>query len=256
MSKEAEIDISANPPGLVSDPEKAWNEKSVPEDFREANFMTRNGLNLESFSRQAPLAHDHNWRLYRRRFFVGSGSALTRGGSGSVLICFLVAGVMIFNVVHALGELAVMYPVSGGFYTYSTRFIDPSWGFAMGWNYVFMWLSVLPLELTVCSFTVQYWNKDISPAVWISVFWGVIIIVNIFGTLGYAEEELWSSCFKLAAVVIFMIVAVVLICGGGPKEAVFSFAGTELVGLAAAESNNPAKALPGAIKQVFWRITV
>lgn len=46
-------------------------------------------------------------------------------------------GVMLFNVVYALGELAVMYPVSGGFYTYSVRFIDPSWGFAMGWNYVF-----------------------------------------------------------------------------------------------------------------------
>jgi yeast amino acid transporter len=69
-------------------------------------------------------------------FFVGSGSALTRGGPGSVFICFLIAGIMIFNVVYALGELAVMYPVSGGFYTYSVRFIDPSWGFAMGWNYV------------------------------------------------------------------------------------------------------------------------
>jgi amino acid permease len=69
-------------------------------------------------------------------FFVGSGSALTRGGPGSVLICFLITGVMIFNVVYALGELAVMYPVSGGFYTYSMRFVDPSWGFAMGWNYV------------------------------------------------------------------------------------------------------------------------
>jgi amino acid transporter len=69
-------------------------------------------------------------------FFVGSGGALTKGGPGAVFICFSIAGIMIFNVVHALGELAVMYPVSGGFYTYSTRFIDPSWGFAMGWNYV------------------------------------------------------------------------------------------------------------------------
>jgi hypothetical protein len=69
-------------------------------------------------------------------FFVGSGNALTKGGPASVLICFLISGVMIFNVVYALGELAVMYPVSGGFYTYSIRFIDPSWGFAMGWNYV------------------------------------------------------------------------------------------------------------------------
>ena len=141
--------------------------------------------------------------------------------------------------------------------------------------------------MTVCSFTVQYWNKDISPAVWITVFWVVIIVVNIFGTLGYAEEEFWSSCFKLAAIIIFMIVAVILVCGGGPSDgkyssywgdrlwydpgafqngfrgfcsvfvtAAFSFAGTELVGLAAAESANPAKALPGAIKQVFWRITL
>ena len=235
-------------------------------------------------------------------FFVGSGSALTSGGPGSLFICFLITGVMIFNVVYALGELAVMYPVSGGFYTYSVRFIDPSWGFAMGWNYVsgfsylqshanacqvLQWAIVLPLELTVCSFTVQYWNKDISVAVWITIFWVFIIIVNVFGTLGYAEEEFVSSCFKLAATVIFMIVAVVLICGGGPSgglydeywgarlwydpgafqngfrgfcsvfvTAAFAFAGTELVGLAAAESENPTAALPSAIKQVFWRITL
>lgn len=70
-------------------------------------------------------------------FFVGSGSAFVKGGPGSVLIDFAIIGIMMFNVVYALGELAVMYPVSGGFYTYSVRFIDPSWGFAMGWNYVF-----------------------------------------------------------------------------------------------------------------------
>lgn len=81
-------------------------------------------------------------------FFVGSGSAFTRGGPASVLICFSIMGVMIFNVVYALGELAVMYPVSGGFYTYSIRFIDPSWGFAMGWNYVSVAVSVSKPQLT------------------------------------------------------------------------------------------------------------
>ena len=79
-----------------------------------------------------------------------------------MLIDFLIIGVMMFNVVYALGELAVMYPVSGGFYTYSARFIDPTWGFAMGWNYVMQWAAVLPLELTVCSMTVAYWNSDIN----------------------------------------------------------------------------------------------
>lgn len=194
---------------------------------------------------------------------------------------------MMFNTVYALGELGVLYPVSGGFYTYSSRFIDPSWGFAMGWNYTLQWAVVLPLELTVCGLTVGYWNPDISVAVWISVFLVLIIIINLFGTLGYAEEEFWASAFKLTATVIFIIIAFVLVLGGGPKDglynhywgarnwydptpfkngfrgfcsvfvtAAFSFSGTELVGLAAAEARNPVKALPGAIKQVFWRITV
>lgn len=180
-----------------------------------------------------------------------------------------------------------MYPVSGGFYTYSARFIDPSWGFAMGWNYVFQWAIVLPLELTVCGLTIQYWNEDISVGVWIAVFLAAIIIINLFGALGYAEEEFVSSVFKLLATVIFMIIAFVLVLGGGPSSgryneywgarywydpgafkngfkgfcavfvtAAFSFSGTELVGLAAAEAKNPVKSLPSAIKQVFWRITI
>ncbi|KAJ9657499.1 Amino-acid permease inda1 [Neophaeococcomyces mojaviensis] len=287
---------------------------------REDDFRTRNGLNLRSFTRRPEGAAGLSEldRSMKGRhlnmiaiggsigagFFVGSGSALTTGGPASLLICFLIIGVMIFNVVYALGELAVMYPVSGGFYTYSIRFIDPSWGFAMGWNYVsprtsrmlarfahimqvLQWVIVLPLELTVVSFTVQYWNKDISVAVWITIFWVFIIFVNVFGTLGYAEEEFWASSFKLIATVIFMIVAIVLICGGGPASgkygeywgarlwydpgafqngfkgfcgvfvtAAFAFSGTELVGLAAAEAANPSKALPSAIKQVFWRITL
>lgn len=152
---------------------------------------------------------------------------------------------------------------------------------------VIQWIIVLPLELTVVSFTVAYWNKDISVAVWITIFWVFIIFVNVFGTLGYAEEEFVSAIFKLGATVVFMFIAVVLVCGGGPDNgiyneywgarlwydpgafqngfrgfcsvfvtAAFAFAGTELVGLAAAEAKNPAKALPGAIKQVFWRITL
>ncbi|PTU24119.1 hypothetical protein P175DRAFT_020638 [Aspergillus ochraceoroseus IBT 24754] len=180
-----------------------------------------------------------------------------------------------------------MYPVSGGFYTYSARFIDPSWGFAMGWNYVFQWAIVVPLELTVAGLTINYWHVDVSVGVWITVFLVAIIVINIFGSLGYAEEEFWSSMLKLGAIVVFMIIALVLVCGGGPKghlydeywgarnwynpgafrngfkgfcavfvTAAFSFSGTELVGLAAAESKTPTKSLPGAVKQVFWRITL
>lgn len=123
---------------------------------------------------------------------------------------------MIYNVVYALGELAIMYPISGGFYTYSTRFIDPSWGFAMGWNYVFQWAIVLPLELVVAGLTIEWWGiKDVSISVWITIFLVAIILVNIFGVLGYGEEEFWSSILKLAAIVIFIIIGIVLVCGGG-----------------------------------------
>lgn len=267
------------------------------------DFWTRNGLNLRSFQKRhygAGVVNSLDQTMKTRHLhmiaiggsigaglFVGSGGALRNGGPASLLIDFAIVGIMMFNVVYALGELAVMYPISGGFYTYSTRFIDPSWGFAMGWNYVMQWAIVLPLELTVCGFTVQYWNRDISIAVWISVFYVAIIIINIFGTLGYAEEEFWSSCLKLSAIVIFMFLALVMVLGGGPEgsrydhyqgaytwydpgafangfrgfctvfvTAAFSFSGTELVGLAAAEAKNPLRSLPGAIKQVFWRITL
>lgn len=54
-----------------------------------------------------------------------------------------------FNVVYALGEMAMLYPISGGFYTYSVRFIDPSWGFAMGWNYVFQWVCYAGTAMTI-----------------------------------------------------------------------------------------------------------
>ncbi|KAL7907150.1 amino acid permease domain-containing protein [Trichoderma velutinum] len=270
--------------------------------YDDEDFWTRNGLNAKSFQKKHyGLGLVELDRAMKTRhlqmiaiggsigagFFVGSGGALAKGGPASVLICFLVVGFMVFNVVFALGELAIMYPVSGGFYTYATRFIDPAFGFAVGWNYFFLWFVVLPLELTVCSLVIQYWNQDISVGVWITIFWVAIILINIFGSIGYAEEEFWSSVIKLAATIVFMIICFVLVLGGGPSSgkyseyvgahywhdpgafrngfrgfcsvfvtAAFSFTGTELVGLAAAESRNPVKSLPSSIKQVFWRITL
>lgn len=124
----------------------APHRKNVAEEIANEPLMTRLGLTLDSFK---PRAYGHGIveldRSMKTRhlhmiaiggsigagFFVGSGSALSTGGPGSLLIDFLIIGIMMFNVVYALGEMAVMYPVSGGFYTYSTRFIDPSWGFAM-----------------------------------------------------------------------------------------------------------------------------
>lgn len=215
--------------------------------------------------------------------FIGSGNILRDAGPASVLIGFSVVGTLIFATIQALGELAIVFPVAGAFVTYNTRFIDPSWGFAMAWNYALQWLVTMPLELLAAAITVQYWDDQTNPAAFCAIFYVLIVAINLFGVKGYGEAEFVFSILKILAIVGFIILGIVVICGGGPQggyiggkywhdpgafnngfkglcavfvTAVFSFAGTELVGLAAAESANPRKSMPKAIKQVFWRITL
>lgn len=213
--------------------------------------------------------------------FIGSGGALYNGGPASLIIGYLVIGVMLLFTMQALGEMAVLYPVNGAFYTYVVRFIDPSWGFAIGWEYAIGWLTVLPFELIAASSTIRFWRTDIDSAVWITVFLVVLILIQIFGVRGYGEVEFVLSIIKIAACIGFIILGIIINVGGvgdkgylGAKYwhdpgafqhgfngfagvfviAAFSFGGTELVGLAAAESANPRKAIPLAAKQVFFRI--
>ena len=153
----------------------------------------------------------------------------------------------------------------------------------MGWNYALGWLVILPLELTACGITIQYWTSKINVAVFITIFLFVIIFINLCGVRGYGEAEVLFSTIKLIAVFGFMIVSIVIDCGGAPVggylgfktwsdpgafangfkgvcsvfvTAGFAFSGTELVGLAAAECEDPKKTMPRATKQVFWRITL
>ncbi len=260
------------------------------ESFRQANSDNLKGDVSDHLQKQLKPRHVHMIAIggaVGTGLFVGTGGALASGGPGSVLLCFLVVGAMLFNVLYALGELSVMYPVVGGTYIYSSRFIDSAWGFAAGWNYMILWIMVLPLELTAAGLTMSYWDLDISVGVWITVFYFLIIFFSTFGVWMYGEEEFWASIFKIAAVVVFIITGVVLNCGGGPRgspydsyvggrywrepgafvngfqglssvfaTAAFSFAGSELVGLAAAETPNPRETIPRAIKQVFWRICI
>ncbi|THW72925.1 amino acid permease [Aureobasidium pullulans] len=213
--------------------------------------------------------------------FVGSGSALANGGPASLLIAYGIIGIMLYCTVHALGEMAVLFPVAGSFSAYSTRFLDPAWGFAMGWNYALQWLVVLPLEIVAATLTIEFWNDSINPNAWVAIFLFVIIGINLFGVKGYGEAEFLFSIIKVIAVIGFIILGIILDVGGGPDgdyiggrnwrdpgafnhgfkglcsvfvTAAFAFAGTELVGLAAAETENPRKSLPTAVKQVFWRI--
>lgn len=136
--------------------------------------------------------------------FVGSGSVLATGGPASVLIAYGLIGIMLYCTVHALGEMAVIFPVAGSFSQFSTRFLDPSWGFAMGWNYPLQWLIVLPLEIVAASITIDYWNPGVSNAAWVAIFWTMIVLINMFGVKGYGEAEFVFALIKVTAVIGFM----------------------------------------------------
>jgi amino acid transporter len=215
--------------------------------------------------------------------FIGSGRALATGGPGAVLLDFGLIGIMLFCTVNALGELATLFPVQGSFSIFSTRFIDPAWGFAMGWNYAMQWLTVFPFELVAAGLTVRFWNPNLHGAIFISIFWVAIVGINLCGVRGYGEAEFIFSIIKVTAVIGFIILGIVIDLGGAPNgvvygtkywhnpgsfnngfkgvcsvfvTAAFAFAGTELAGLAAAETENPRKTLPRATKQVTWRIII
>lgn len=196
-------------------------------------------------------------------------------------IAWVVVGTFLFAVIHALGELAVAYPVPGAFSAYATKFIDPSWGFAIGWNYVFLWLVVLPLEIIAAALTINFWDDTINSVAWVIIFYVLIMGINLFGVKGYGEAEFLFSLIKVVAICGFLILGIVLVCGGGPSGgfvggeyyrdpgpftngfkgfctvlvvASYALGGSELIGVTAAESENPRKTLPSAIKQVFWRL--
>lgn len=214
---------------------------------------------------------------------VVSGQALASGGPGSVLLGWAFVSSFLYCVMQSLSELSATFAVSGSFFTYATRFVDPSFGFAAGLNYSLFWLVVLPLELVAASLTINFWQSDINNVVWVTIFYVLIIGLNLCGTAGFAHTELFAAVIKILGIVGFDILAIILICGGGHQgyiggkywhnpgtfnngfkgfttvliTATYSLAGTELVGLTVVESaSNPRIALPRAIKQVFYRIII
>ncbi|KAH6971335.1 amino acid permease/ SLC12A domain-containing protein [Ilyonectria destructans] len=223
--------------------------------------------------------------------FVVSGSSLYKGGPAGVLLSYLFIGALQYCTMQSLCELCILFPVAGSFSAFSTRFLDPSWGFAMGWKltlspklcYCFQWLLALPLELIAAARIITYWNEHLSKAIFITIFLLAIIAINLFGVKAYGEAEFIFSIIKIIAIIGFILLGIVINIGGRPESgyiggqywrdpgpfnnglkgfssclvtSAFSFAGTELIGLAAAEAANPRKSFPLAIKQVFWRIAI
>ncbi|MBB2480455.1 amino acid permease [Bacillus sp. APMAM] len=213
--------------------------------------------------------------------FLGSGAAIHTAGPGGALLAYSLVGAMVFFVMTSLGEMAAFMPTSGAFSTYGTKFIDPAFGFALGWTYWFNWAMTIAAELTASTMIMKFWFPNSPSLLWSLSFLLLIFLLNYLSVKGYGEGEYWFSFIKVSAVVIFIIVGVLMIFGimGGEVigfknftvdkapfpggflgvfivfiAAGFSFQGTEIVGVAAGESEDPAKNVPKAIKSVFWRI--
>ncbi|KAL8999527.1 MAG: hypothetical protein Q9169_001615 [Polycauliona sp. 2 TL-2023] len=214
--------------------------------------------------------------------FVGSSNALHIAGPAGILISFSLVGVIVFFVMQSLGELATLIPVTGSFTDYASRFVDDSLSFALGWAYWYLWVTVLANEYNAISLVVMYWTEVVPQWGWILIFWVFFMGLSLAGILVYGEIEFWLSLIKVISITIFFIVAIFISSGViGPQKIGFKYwddpgafadsingvanifviagtlyAGTEMVGITAGEADNPAKAVPRAIKQVFWRILI
>ncbi|KAL8978892.1 MAG: hypothetical protein Q9177_006282 [Variospora cf. flavescens] len=218
--------------------------------------------------------------------FVGSGNALHLAGPAGILISFSLVGIIVFFVMQSLGEVATLIPVSGSFTEYASRFVDDSVSFALGWAYWYLWVTVLANEYNAISLVVRYWaGAQVVPQwAWILIFWVIFISFSMLGILAFGEVEFWLSLIriKVLAILIFFIVSIFISAGViGPQTIGFKYwndpgafadsingvartfviagtlyAGTEMVGITAGEASNPRRAVPRAIKQVFWRILI
>lgn len=215
--------------------------------------------------------------------FLASGTAISTAGPGGALIAYAAVGIMVYFLMTSLGELATFMPDSGSFNTYAARFVDPALGFAMGWNFWYNWAVTIAAELAAATVLIKYWFPDSSSMLWSLLFLVLIFALNVLSVKGYGESEYWFAIIKVATVIIFLAVGVLMIFGIMGGEAVgfsnftigdapihggffavlgvfmaagFSFQGTELIGVAAGESENPRENVPRAIRQVFWRILI
>lgn len=215
--------------------------------------------------------------------FVASGASISTAGPGGALVAYALIGVMVYFLMTSLGEMATLMPISGSFETYATRFVDPALGFALGWNYWYNWAITVACELVAGAIVMKFWFPDVPGVVWSLIFLVLLFALNLVSAKMYGEAEFWFAGIKVVTIVIFLAVGVLMIFGilGGSAPgfhnwtiedapfsggfatifsiamvAGFSFQGTELVGIAAGESEDPEKNVPKAINSVFWRILI
>lgn len=153
---------------------------------------------------------------------IGTGLFIsTKGpistGPGLALIAYLFITTLAYSVTQSLGEMATHIPCSGSFTQFAARFCSPALGAANGWNYWFSWAITFALEVSVVGQVIEYWSSTVPLAVWISIFWVVITILNMFPVRFYGEIEFWIAGIKILAVMGWLIYALCMVCGAGDQ---------------------------------------
>ena len=213
--------------------------------------------------------------------FVGSGHAIAAAGP-AVLLAYAAAGALVVLVMRMLAEMAVASPDTGSFSTYADRAIGPWAGFTIGWLYWWFWVLVIPLEANAAATILHAWFPSVAIWAFTLIITLLLTVTNLFSVKNYGEFEFWFALIKVVAIIGFVILGLAAIFGFLPTSQVsgvshlfdtqgfmpngmgavlaailttmFSFMGTEIVTIAAAESKNPGQQITKATNSVIWRI--
>ncbi|KZV99166.1 hypothetical protein EXIGLDRAFT_726231 [Exidia glandulosa HHB12029] len=149
---------------------------------------------------------------------IGSGTALVQGGPLGILLGYSFVGMICYLVMTALGEMAAWLPHKKGFSGYATRFVDPSVGFALGWNYLMKYLVVTPNNINAAGVVIRYWTEKVHTAVWMVIFIAFIFVVNLLGVRVFGELEFWFSSLKVITLIGLLLMGIIIDLGGNPRH--------------------------------------
>nr|WP_120490917.1 amino acid permease [Corynebacterium lactis] len=213
--------------------------------------------------------------------FLGTGVGIQAAGP-AVLLAYIVAGLLAIVIMQMLGEMGTVIPASGSFSEYAEHGIGRWAGFTQGWIYWLATVAVLGAEMTGAAAFVGAWF-GVSPWIPAAVFVAFFALVNLLRIRAFGEFEFWFAFIKVAVLVVFLVIGVLLIFGllpghsfigthvftqdgfmpngaGGVAKAIlavaFAFGGIEVVAIAAAESENPQHSLVNAVRSTITRISV
>ncbi|KAH7910728.1 dicarboxylic amino acid permease [Hygrophoropsis aurantiaca] len=227
---------------------------------------------------------------------LGSGTALTRGGPLGLFFGYSFMGMICYLVMISLGEMGAYMPHKKGFAGHATRYVDPAFGFALGWNYLFKYFVQTTNNVNAAGAVVQYWTLSIPIEVLMVIYIAIIFFINLLGVRYFGEFEFWFCSIKVVALVGLILMGLIIDLGGNPAHdrigfrywrhpygplgenllsevhseklskflgfwstlttALFSYIGTELIGVTIGEAQNPRKSVPKAIRRMYFRILV